>query len=236
MYESIRDGVPALYRKAADGTGTAERLFTLEGAGSITPRAWTPDGERLVTVVETQETGTDIGVVTIEPVGSSSASAPTMWEPLIQTDAREGWPALSPDGRWIAYTSDETGMNQVYLQRFPELGQRRPVSINGGFGPAWSADSRELFYLLADTGAGPRAMMRVAIESDGTTLTVGQPERLFDRTFYDQQGHHRRYDLWSDGRFLMIMQGPNAGPAASPFDLVVVLNWTQELLERVPVP
>ncbi len=227
VYESLRDGTPALYRKAADGTGPAEHLFTLDGATQIVPYDWTPNGTALLVMVETQETSRDIGLVSLEPPGS--------WEPLIQTEAREWYPALSPDGRWLAYASTETGRSEVYVQRFPELGQRRPISLEGGFGPAWSADGRELFYLLAPGGGGPQAMMRVAIESDATTLTAGQPERLFDRTFYDQRGQHRRYDLSPDGRFLMIAQG-DAGSGTSPSDLVFVLNWHQELLERVPVP
>ena len=230
VYESIRDGTAALYRKAADGTGTAEQLFTLDGATQIVPYDWTPDGTALIVMVETQETSQDIGLVSLEPPGSSS------WEPLIQTGAREWHPALSPDGRWLAYASNETGRTEVYVQRFPELGQRRPISLDGGFGPAWSADGRELFYLFTAGGGGPRGMARVAIESDATTLTAGQPERLFDRTFYDQQGSHRRYDLSPDGRFLMITQGDGDGSEATPLDVVVVQNWTQELLERVPVP
>ncbi len=228
VYESIRDGAHALYRKAADGTGTAEHLFTFDGASEVSPLDWTPDGTALLVMVTTLETSQDIGLVSIEPPGSAS------WEPVIQTDAAEYSPALSPDGRWLAYASDETGRDEIYVQRFPELGQRLPISIGGGFGPAWSADGHELFYLFAPDGP-PLAMMRVAIESDGTTLTAGQPERLFDRTFYDTAAWgHRRYDLSSDGRFLAIMETDAA--QTSPFDLVVVLNWHQELLERVPTP
>ena len=222
VYESLRDGTPALYRKAADGTGTAEHLFTLDGATEIIPIDWTLDGTAILVVVRMPETSADIGLVSLEAPGS--------WEPLIQT----GWyPALSPDGRWIAYTSNETDRNEVYVQRFPELGQRRPISIGGGFGPSWSSDGSKLFYLDAPLGP-PRGMMRVSIESDATTLTVGQPEKLFDRTFYDQPGRHRRYDLSSDGRFLMINLIDEAGAAPSPFDLVLVLNWFSELQARVP--
>ncbi len=228
VYESVRDGVRALYRKAADGTGTAGQLLTFDGATEVSPFDWTPDGAALLVMVTMPETRQDIGLVSIEPTGSAS------WEPLIKTDASDYYPALSPDGRWLAYGSDETGREEVYVQRFPELGQRLPISVGGGFAPAWSADGREMFYLLSPSGP-PVAMMRVAIESDGTTLTAGQPERLFDWTFYDTAAWgHRRYDLSSDGRFLMITRTGEGEP--SPFDLVLVQNWHQELLERVPVP
>ena len=227
VYESLRDGTPALYRKAADGTGTAEQLFTFDGATEIAPFDWTPDGTALVVTVETQETASDIGLVTLEPPGSSS------WEPLIQTDAGEFYPALSPDGRWLAYASNETGRSEVYVQRFPELGQRRPISLDGGYGPAWSADGQELFYFFT-AGAGPLGMARVTIESDATTLTAGPPERLFDRNFYDQRGSHRKYDLLPDGRFLMITPGGDGGPGTSPSDVVVVQNWFSDLQARVP--
>ncbi len=80
-------------------------------------------------------------------------------------------------------------------------------------------------------------MMRVAIESDGTTLTAGQPEHLFDWTYHDRREAFLRYDISPvDGRFLTIAREGDAGREDTPFDLVVVLNWTQELLERVPVP
>ena len=229
VYESTRDGTPALYRKTADGTGTAEHLFAFDGATEIVPLDWTLDGTALVVVVETQETGLDIGLVSIAPPGS--------WEPLIQTEARETYPALSPDGRWMAYASDETGRSEVYVQRFPELGQRSPISIGGATSPAWSADGRELFYLFAPGNGGPRAMMRVTIESNTTTLMAGQPEQLFDWRYYDLFGPQQKYDISpDDGRFLTIATSPETGKEGSAFDLVFIQNWTQGLLERVPVP
>ena len=229
VFASLREETPALYRKPADGTGVAERLVTIDGAMFIAANGWTPDGTALVATASTSLDQSDIGLVPLTSSGSSS------WEPLIQSDAQEFDGAISPDGRWLAYASNETGRNEIYVQRFPELGQRQAISIGGGYGPAWSADGRSLSYILS-VGTGPLAIMRVSIESDGTTLTAGQPERLFDRNFYDQPGPHRRYDLSADGRFLMIQLEGDTGTDGSQFDLVFIQNWFQELLERVPVP
>ncbi|MDP6580614.1 MAG: protein kinase [Vicinamibacterales bacterium] len=225
VFESLRGGAPALYRKSADGTGVAEHLFSFDGeTATIAPYEWTPDGTALVVVVDSG-TDPDIGLISLDPSGS--------WEPLVQTEAVEWAPAISPDGRWIAYTSNETGLTEVYVQRFPDMGDRRAISIGGGFAPTWSADGRELFYLRAPSGP-PDGMMQVAIESDATTLTAGQPEELFEWPYYSRIGRERRYDLSDDGRFLTVGSDAAATTEAPAFDLVLVLNWFAELQARVP--
>ena len=82
------------------------------------------------------------------------------WAPLVQTPANERSPAISPDGRWLAYDSDESGRFEVYVQRFPELLGRQQVSVDGAYRPRWSEDGRELFYQLAPTGP-PTAVVGV---------------------------------------------------------------------------
>jgi Tol biopolymer transport system component len=224
VFESRQDGVPALYRRAADGTGPAEHLFTLDGVEQITPHDWTPDGTALVVQVEALEANNDdIGLVSLEGPGS--------WEPLIHSEADEEHPSLSPDGGWIAYESDDTGEAEIYVQRFPDLGGRRLISIGGGYTPTWAPDGKELFYLR---GGAPGTMMRVAVEREGTTLTAGQPEELFEWAFYMRRGPARLYDVGPDGRFLMVAEEDQTGSADSPYDLIVVQNWFEELKRRVP--
>ena len=225
VFESHRDGAPALYRKAADGTGPAERLFSLEGASEIIPRDWTPDGTALLVTVEAREND-DIGLVSLE--------APSSWEPLIHSEADEDAPSLSPDGGWIAYESEDTGQTEVYVQRFPDLGGRRLISIGGGYHPTWSSDGTELFYQRPAGVGPPVAMMRVAIEREGTTLTAGRPEELFEWSFYTRGGPGQPYDLGPDGRFLMVVRESQTESADSPYDLVVVQNWFEELKRLVP--
>jgi len=219
VFASNRGGAVGLYRKAADGTGTAERFFTAEEAAMIVPFEWTPDGNALLVTLFDSNGDEDIGRVGLDGT----------WEPLFDSDVDEGYPALSPDGRWIAYRSRVTGLSEVYLERYPELGGRRPVSSGGGFGPRWAPDGSGLYYLRASVGP-PEAIMRVAVEHDSETISLGRPEELLPWVYYDQNVPHKRYGVLPDGRFLM---------ANSVWDrrtTVVVENWLTELTERVPVP
>lgn|GEM_PF-6379521 len=95
---------------------------------------------------------------------------------------------FSPDGRWLAYVSDETGRNEVYLQAYPDPGPRMPVSVSGGMEPSWSQDGRELFYR-----DGPR-MLVVDIETK-PSLVVLEPRQLFERVFRTDVNGHPHYDV-----------------------------------------
>lgn len=192
----------------------------------IRPYSWTPDGTTVAVAPLTPGTGPDIGVVLVEGTGD--------WEALIQTPTAEYEPAISPNGRWVAYRSRVTGQDEVYVDRFPDLGDRQPVSVDGGVLPTWSPDGRELMYVRSRQG---RSLMRVSVEeSEGppASLVLGAPERLLDYRYAAGTGR-RTYDLAPDGeRFLMITNGPGDTEGES-VQINVVLNWSQELLERVPV-
>ena len=139
-------------------------------------------------------------------------------------------PALSPDGAWIAYQSNETDQSEVYVERYPDLGNREPVSIGGGRDPVWSSDGSELFYRSLDRSR----MMVVPIDTQ-PSLTLGIPTVVFEGTYFDSFG--RRYDLAPDGRFLMI-KPPDAAAedgASVPNQIVVVQGWFEELTRLVPV-
>ena len=230
-FQSDRNGQPEVFWQAADGSGTAERLLTIDASvGDIVPYDWSPDGAALFVHALLPETGTDVGMVSIEGPGT--------WEPLIQTAANEGIPTISPNGRWLAYSSNETGRYEVYVVRFPELEGKQVISVGGGFFTNWSTDGSELIYLRGPSGAPePEAVMRVSLdidEGDPPSLIVGTPERLFDwRNYSPSSG--RYHDVSSDGqRFLMITPG-GSDAGAGRAEINVVLNWTQELLERVPI-
>jgi serine/threonine-protein kinase len=154
-------------------------------------------------------------------------------EPLLQTPFDELEGTISPDGRWIAYESDSSGRNEIYVRPFPEVaGGQWQVSTGGGRRPLWARDGQELFYL---TQGGPTStLMRVPVEARSTVWSAGTPVALFQgRYFTGTQG--RTYDVSPDGRrFLMVKEaGADQGDARP--QIIVVLNWLEELKQRVPV-
>jgi eukaryotic-like serine/threonine-protein kinase len=149
--------------------------------------------------------------------------------PSRQTPCLERYPVFSPDGRWIAYATDESGRDEVYVQRYPGSG-RQLVSSAGGVAPVWAPDGRELFYSVAR----PNGLEMMAVDvTIGSTFTAGRPHRLFEGPF-PPRFPLRAYDVAPDGsRFLMV--GLAKSPPTPPItQLVVVFNWHEELKQRVP--
>ena len=131
-------------------------------------------------------------------------------------------PSLSPDGRWLAFTSGETGRGEIYVDAFPALGARQQLTIDGGRGALWSRDGREIFY-RGDAGG----VFSVPVDTTHG-FSAGKPVRLF--TTHSVQ-EFLDYDVAPDGRFLLIK--PSDEEQSSP-RLNVVLNWVDELARRVP--
>ena len=133
---------------------------------------------------------------------------------------------ISPDGRWLAYISDESGQSEIYVQPFPEAGQKWLISTGGGIEPMWSPDGRELFYRTADQ------MMAVAIETE-PRFSAGTPRRLYKGTYILDSGvGHPRYGVSPDGQHFLMGKASEEEQS----QIRVVLNWFEELKERVPVP
>ena len=147
-------------------------------------------------------------------------------ELLLETEFTEYYSDVSPDGRWIAYVSHESGGNQVSVRPFPRVDEGKwQISCENGHYPVWSQDGRELFYRRQSDPA----MMVVQIETD-STFSHGNPEPLFDAGGFLPAGAARGFDIASDGRFLMILL--QTGGAS----LVVVENWLDELADRLAGP
>ena len=203
-----------LYWKSSDGSGDTERLLSKE-YGQY-PQSWSPDGQTLAFYETPPLTQRDIWVL-------RKGGVP---EPFIVTEANESGAAFSPDGQWLAYRSDESGENEVYVQPFPGPGGKRLVSSSGGFSPRWSADGRVLFYrALGGT------VMAVPVETEPVFM-AGTPQSL-------SSSQHREntpiptYDVASDGeRFLMIADAAPTDTEARKIN--VVLNWAEELTRLVP--
>ena len=190
IYTLGRGAEATLHARAASGDGAPERLS--DSANRQWPQSWSADGRVLVFSSRTVHptNGPQPLDVRMMMLDDDRAVAP-----LLVSAFNESNPAVSPDGAWIAYRSDESGRNEVYVERFPDLGDRVQVSSDGGTAPLWSHDGTELYYRAG------RAMMAVAVEP-GASFSAGRPELLFEGPYLDDLA--RNYDLAPDGRFLMI--------------------------------
>ena len=206
-------GTYDLYEKPADGSAPAELLFA--SSNPKVPASWSADATTLV-FHELTEAGAERDLWVVERGGAAS--------PFLATEFDELAPSVSPDGRWLAYVSDLSGEDRVQVQPFPDGGAVVPISTGVGTEPVWARDGTELFFRDGNR------MMAVDVDLGGT-FSAGRPRVLFDEAYEpDPLGVGiRNYDVAADGRFLMI----RGTPGVTQID--VVLNWLEELKERVPV-
>ncbi|MEJ2083508.1 MAG: hypothetical protein P8Y94_15385, partial [Acidobacteriota bacterium] len=160
-------------------------------------------------------------------------------EPLIQTHFDEMAPEFSPDGRWLAYTSNESGRDEVYVRPFPGPGHPIQVSTTGGQEPYWSPDGREILYTYPNLELKERAYYTAQIKVSGEKLRPDLPERLFGGT-YTVRGPVRGFDVGPDGRMLLVKWDwldirTQEREDLAPTHIELVTNWFQELRARVPV-
>jgi Tol biopolymer transport system component/predicted Ser/Thr protein kinase len=219
---SARGGQFNIFLTAADGTGTPQRL---QASTLIQrPGSWSPDGEYLAYVEATVEEQHDIWTLRISEPGEEP-------EPFLTSEFNEISPAFSPDGRWIAYASDESGRFEIYVKQFlPGSGgdaSRKRVSREGGWQPVWSREGEELFYRDID---GTR-LMAVNVRTE-PRLEVGEPRVLLAEpdTPPPTPFESACYDVAADGRFLMISESESR---RASMKVVVVLNWSEELKKQM---
>jgi len=149
---------------------------------------------------------------------------------LLATAFMESRPALSPDGRWLAYESDETGQREIYVRPYPEVDSGKwQVSTGGGMQPLWSPDGTRLYYLAEEE------LMEAAVTTE-PAFARQTPQPLFELSDYQiATGTLRNYDVAADGdRFLMMRQGRGAEGASGSFKVIVAQNWVDELERLVP--
>ena len=195
---------------AADASGGLERV---DYDGLAFGPHWSPDGQTLVFFVFDRTIGNwDIkawrdGVVT----------------PVVAGPFNEYPPRFSPDGRWLAYMSDESGRIEIYAQAFPGPGEKYTLSTQGGKEPVWSRDGREIFYRDGDR------MMVVPLQIE-PAFRPGTPRMLFEAPFASNPGGYPNYDVSLDGtRFIMVETD-----ATELHEIHVVLNWSEELKRLAP--
>jgi eukaryotic-like serine/threonine-protein kinase len=209
------DGQDRPYWQFADGSGNVEPLAGPIAHGAD-PTDFTPDGTTLI--YRTASFPADIGVVPVAHVAAGKL--------LLTSTAAETNATVSPDGRWLAYQSDESGRDEVYIRPFPDVTKGRwQISTGGGTRPRWSRNGRELFYL--SLGLEATTMMAVSV-IPGSRFSVGTPKMLFRGNYVTPFAGRQLYDVAADGkRFLMIK--PVGPQQASPPQVMVVQNWQLEL-------
>ncbi|MEX2130722.1 MAG: protein kinase, partial [Pseudohongiellaceae bacterium] len=213
--------------RAANNTGQTTTLLTSQpDFDGISPYFFSASGQELVfRNVSTTSSGDDLLMLSlnaeVEPVG------------LLQEAYTERNAELSPNGRWMAYQSNESGSGEIYVRPFPNVDDDKvQVSNAGGIKPLWSRDGSELFYL--QPGSGTPQLMVVSVQTDGATFAFGSRTALLDWPYYTTaQG--REYDVSLDGQqFLAIKAVVSAEQEQSSRQIIVVQNWVEELKRLVP--
>jgi serine/threonine protein kinase/Tol biopolymer transport system component len=215
-FNSNNKGGPLnIFWQLADGSGGLERLTTSQYAN--VPMSWSPDGKLLAFLEVNPTTGYDIWVLRMDDRKAQL---------FLRTPFNESVPRFSHDGRWLAYVSNESGRYEIYVQPYPGPGGKWQISTEGGTEPAWNPNGRELFYRSGDK------MMAVDIATR-PSFTVGKPQMLFEGPYMPTPLTNPNYDVSPDGqRFLMLK--PSESAEAAPTQINVVLNWFEELKQKVP--
>jgi Tol biopolymer transport system component len=193
-----------LYHKISSGAGNDELL--LKSSDAKVPCDWSPDGRLLLYGELSSKTRSDLWVLPF-----SGDRKPISF---LQTEFNEEDGAFSPDGKWIAYASDESGRYEVYVQTFPASGAKWQISKGGGTHPKWRGDGKELFYL----GGIARTMMAVEVKA-GATFQAGNPQPLFETRVPSPTV---RYAVTRDGQRFLV---PASITETGPTPVTVVINW-----------
>ncbi len=213
---SNKDGAQNVYWLTVDGSGAEERLNKTTDIAS--PTSFSPDGKLLALNQVNPVTQRDIWLVQL----SDLKTWPFLKTPFNETSAR-----FSPDGQWIAYTSDESGRLEIYVQPYPGPGGKWQISTDGGFEPAWNPKGRELFYRSGDK------MMAVDITTR-PSFSAGKPRMLFAEEYAAAPGSDSapEYDVSLDGQRFLMLKDANSS-SATQSQIIMVQNWSQELKQTL---
>jgi len=212
----------------------------------IFPYTWSADGNTLVTAeLSLADNTVSLGEETASlDIGIFSMEGDHERKPLIEGKFMETQPRMSPDGKWMAYSSDETGKNEVYVRPFPDVNKGKwQVSAGGGQCALWSPDGKTLYYLVGTTEV--EAVMGVSVETE-PVFKPGKPRLLFRGKYVGPAPDNGvPWDIHPDGKRFLLTKPPETAvetaevqkvevPVPQP-KITIVLNWLEELKERVPV-
>jgi eukaryotic-like serine/threonine-protein kinase len=222
FYGTLSKGVFQIYAKAADGSGVA-RLVLESADASSSPRSVSPDGRYLAYEKHMDQNQAVSHIWALPLSGNGKPDDEKLHEaasfPIVQDAFDERAPIISPDGKWLAYQSNESGRPEIYITAFPAGGAKWQVSSNGGSTPKWRRDGKELFFLDPQDN-----MVAVDVTTPGNTVKLGAPHALFQAVGI--QRDFGPYDVSADGKKFLINSG-NLKEGTNPVTLVQ--NWTAEL-------
>jgi eukaryotic-like serine/threonine-protein kinase len=217
VFQSNRGGPSDLFWQMADGSGGLEPLMNNENG--VVPMSWSSDGQALAVVELLPDSRFQLSVLRMSDRKT---------QPFLQPGYEDA-PQFSPDGRWLAYVSNESGRKEIYVQPYPGPGGKWQISTEGGSEPMWNPKGKELFYRSGDNGD---KMMAVDISTQ-PGFVAGKPRQLFEGKYLPDPYARANYDVSPDGqRFLMLKPSEQLG--AAPTQINVVLNWFEELKRLVP--
>jgi Tol biopolymer transport system component len=185
------------------------------------PESWSPDGRTLLFNRVDPKTGSDLWSVTRQADGAFAE--PSVW---LQTPFNETAAVFSPDGKYVAYHSDESRRDEVYVRPSDRSGGQWQVSFGGGTFPCWSRDGREIFYQL---DKGRRSLIAVSVSYAGKEVRLGAPLELFGTRLY---GGPRLWDVHPDGKRFLIAEQEEI--EEKPPSIHVIQNWLALLREKSP--
>ncbi len=227
-FASDRGGTNAIYWQSADGTGEVQRL--LESKNPVSPQSFSPDGKTLAYIENDPKTQWDIGLLPLE--GDEKLG----WKPgkaraFLNGSYTEAYPAISPDGRWLAYMSLESARPEVFVRPLAGAGGKWQVSNAGGVMPKWSKNGKELFF----RAVGESRILVATYRATGQSFEADKPE-LWSEGEFSGRGVSRNFDLAPDGKRFVVLKSPEseAGDSNRIDKFVMILNAFEELRRRFP--
>ena len=229
VFVSLFQAAPGLFWTRADGAGDAQRLTDTKTSQFAFPCSFSPDGKRLAYFQLNADGHREIWTALVE----GDRDHPRLGKPqaFLRTSFSEAYPAFSPDGRWLAYSSNESGTNELYVRPFPGPGGKWQISTGGGGYPIWSRDGHKLFFLTRDW-----RIMVASYTATGDSFAAGRPQVWSQKSLIFAGGNYP-YDLTPDGKHFAVVMNSTAmaEQEQKPIDSVtVLLNFFDELRRRVP--